>query len=168
MGGSQNRAGFLDTLRMSTLFNEACDLQESKRANEDHHYLEQIPGMYVSTHPGLNLSSRFLSFLCFVSVHLPRKRKPRADTRQPRGSHILGSEPVWAGPVRCLRLDGEALGWGWVHELKRAPSCRPHQRRGQSRLSHLGNISHAESVSASPRPNPKHPRWGTPLPPSLV
>lgn len=35
MGGSQNSAGFLDTLSiyMLTLINEACNLQENKGAN---------------------------------------------------------------------------------------------------------------------------------------
>lgn len=36
--------------------------KEASGLMEDHHYLEQITGMYVSTHPGLNFFRQIFKF----------------------------------------------------------------------------------------------------------
>lgn len=60
---------------VSTLFNEDCELQGSKWVMEDHHYLEQITGMYVSTHLGLNFFRQIFKFSLFCLNTFTKKEK---------------------------------------------------------------------------------------------
>lgn len=71
----------------------------------------------------------------------------------------LGSEPVWGSPVHSHCLDGEArVGGGrGTHKLRGAPSLQTPRTKGTGQIRAPGNIFHPESVSASPRPNPKCP-----------
>lgn len=127
-------------------------------------HLEQITGIYVPIYQDVHFPRRFQNFLC-VSIHLLRKRKAHADMGGAWWTAHSSSEPVGAGPAHSPSLDGEVPAWARGAEVKEGLlHFKPHQRRRQSRCGHFGNSSHAESVSASPRPNRQCPHPGCTAP----
>lgn len=76
MGGSQNSAGFRYSMYVRQLsLMRIASYKEASGLMEDHHYLEQITGMYVSTHPGLNFFRQIFKFSLFCLNTFTKKEK---------------------------------------------------------------------------------------------